>query len=108
MRLNILKVIISIIESMLTILGTRLALIRSNRTVAAGLLLMSLMRLVLLYLNWCFWLERWKNVMRHCIDEVALNLIPNSEAINKTLTTILGILVHDCIHKEGFEYLNTY
>ena len=46
--------------------------------------------------------------MRHCIDEVALNLIPNSEAINKTLATILGILVHDCIHKEGFENLNTY
>ena len=37
--------------------------------------------------------------MRHFIDEVALNLIPSSEAINKTLATILAILIHDCIHK---------
>ena len=49
--------------------------------------------------KWYFWLERWKNVMRHFIDEVALNLIPSSEAINKTLATILAILIHDCIHK---------
>ena len=65
------------------------------------MLLMSLMRLALLYLNWCFWLERWKNVMRYFIDELALNLIPSSEAINRTLATILAILIHDCIHKEG-------
>ena len=39
--------------------------------------------------------------MRHFIDEVALNLIPSSEAVNKTLATILAILIHDCIHKEG-------
>lgn len=37
--------------------------------------------------------------MRHFIDEVALNLIPSSEAVNKTLATILAILIHDCIHK---------
>ena len=103
MHLNILKVIISKIKPILIILGTRLALIRYDKTVAAGLLLMSLMRLALLYLNWYFWLERWKNVMKHCIDEVALNLIPSSEAINKTLATILGILLHDCIHKEGLQ-----
>ena len=40
--------------------------------------------------------------MRHFIDEVALNLIPSSEALNKTLATILAILIHDCIFKEGF------
>ena len=62
-----------------------------------------------MHIKWCFWLERWKNVMRHFIDEVALNLIPSSEAINKTLATILAILIHDCIHKEGFiDILDTY
>ena len=54
-----------------------------------------------MHIKWYFWLERWKNVMRHFIDEVALNLIPSSEAVNKTLATILAILIHDCIHKEG-------
>ena len=80
--------------------GTRLALIQYNKTVAAGLFLMSSMRLALLYLNWHFWLERWKNVVRHFIDEIALDLIPSSEAINRTMATILAILIHDCIHKE--------
>jgi len=55
-----------------------------------------------MHIKWYFWLERWKNVMRHFIDEVALNLIPSSEALNKTLATILAILIHDCIFKEGF------
>jgi len=36
---------------MLSILGTRLALVRFNKTVAAGLLVMSLVRLALLYLK---------------------------------------------------------
>ena len=54
-----------------------------------------------MHIKWYFWLERWKNVMRHFIDEVALNLIPSSEAVNKTLATILAILIHDCIYKEG-------
>ena len=87
------------------ILGTRLALIQYNKTVATGLLLMSLMRLVLLYLNWYFWLERWKNIMRHFIDELALNLISSSDAINRTLATILTILIHDCIHKDGLNHI---
>ena len=52
-------------------------------------------------IKWFFWLQRWKNVMRYFIDEVALNLIPSSEAINRTLATILAILIHDCIHKLG-------
>ena len=47
--------------------------------------------------------------MRHFIDEVALNLIPSSEAVNKTLATILAILIHDCIYKEGFtDIFNRY
>ena len=87
------------------ILGTRLALIQYNKTVATGLLLMGLMRLVLLYLNWYFWLERWKNVMRHFIDELALNLISSSNAFNRTLATILTILIHDCIHKDGLNHI---
>lgn len=87
------------------ILGTRLALIQYNKMVATGLLLMGLMRLVLLYLNWFFWLERWKNVMRHFIDELALNLISSSDAINRTLATILTILIHDCIHKDGLNHI---
>ena len=41
----------NLIESMLSILGTRLALVRFNKTVAAGLLVMSLVRLALLYLK---------------------------------------------------------
>lgn len=53
-------------------------------------------------IKWLFWLERWKNVMKYFIDEVALNLVPSSEAINRTLATILAILIHDCIHKKGF------
>ena len=55
--------------------------------------------------KWYFWLERWKKVMRHFIDEIALNLMPSSEAIKNTLATILTILIHDCIHKNGFNYI---
>ena len=40
-----------LVDSILFFLGTRLALIRSNKTVAAGLLVMSLIRLALLYLK---------------------------------------------------------
>ena len=72
---------------------------------AAGLLLLSLMRLALLYLNWHFWLERWKNVIRHFIDEIALDLIPSSVAINRRMATILAILIHDCIHKERLKHI---
>lgn len=92
-------------ELFMMIQGTRLALIQYNKTVAAGLFLMSLMRLTLLYLNWHFWLERWKNVVRHFIDEIALDLIPSSEAINRTMATILAILIHDCIHKERLNHI---
>ena len=87
------------------ILGTRLALIQYNKIVAAGLILMSLMRLALLYLNWHFWLERWKNVIRHFIDEIVLDVIPSSEAINRTMATVLAILIHDCIHKERLKHI---
>ena len=52
-------------------------------------------------IKWFFWLERWKNVMRYFIDELALNLIPSSEGINKTLVTTLAILIHDSILKKG-------
>ena len=63
------------------------------------------MRLALLYLNWHFWLERWKNVIRHFIDEIVLDVIPSSEAINRTMATVLAILIHDCIHKERFHHI---
>ena len=33
-------------------------------------------------IKWYFWLQRWKNVMRYFIDELAFNLILSSEAIN--------------------------
>ena len=56
-------------------------------------------------IKWYFWLQRWKNVMRYFIDELAFNLIPSSEAINSSLATILAILIHDCILKEGFNIL---
>ena len=85
--------------------GTRLALIQYNKTVAAGLFLMSSMRLALLYLNWHFWLERWKNVIRHFIDEIALDLIPSSVVINRRMATILAILIHDCIHKDCLKHI---
>ena len=46
--------------------------------------------------------------MRHFIDEIALNLMPSSEAIKNTLATILTILIHDCIHKNGFNYIEFF
>ena len=39
--------------------------------------------------------------MRYFIDELAFNLVPNSEAINSSLATILAILIHGCILKKG-------
>ena len=52
--------------------------------------------------KWYFWLDRWKDVFRHSTDEVTLNLIPRSVIINRTLATIMAILVHDCVYKETF------
>ena len=52
--------------------------------------------------KWYFWLDRWKDVFRHSTDEVTLNLVPRSVIINKTLATIMAILIHDCVYKETF------
>ena len=54
--------------------------------------------------KWYFWLDRWKDVFRHSTDEVTLNLVPRSVIINKTLATIMAILIHDCVYKETFSW----
>ena len=56
--------VLEVINALEYITGARLALIDFDPGVALGLIIMSLSRLVLLYIKWLFWIKRWQKVVR--------------------------------------------
>ena len=79
--------------------GTRLALIRADILIATLFIVLSFMKLFILWVKWLFWLRRWKEVLRVYIHNLELNIVPNQIVLYNSLSIIMAIILHDVLQK---------